>query len=609
MSSLKEMTSVREYLPSRTRLQLLGILGLTLAVVGAGGTVLVADQPFATLGIGTTTGDEFTLTEQTTDNYTVTVKQSRPVSNGRVNLTNTISKTADGTRIERRTYSTTNWSALRDNVTHSESVVVNGTGYQMQTYRNGTTPPTIRPDWLVVGNRTYDRLSPDEAEDVGSSVFGTYILRHELVYTHSGSVTRNGETLQKYTVVGTQTGILQLFMPDRASGYLLVDDERRIRYATITFHGSQGANSTMEYIATPDDTLTTPDWVSTAKQLPNTSQQRPPLTAYWTQRGVVVTGAETWTPPANATITLVYESGQQRTTSLNTSRPLPYETNSTLNQLFVAQTPTGITMQASPPDGATAGDRPKRIIVDADGLNYYNLRVQSTQTLVSWYSITPARLRPSNGGGRVFRVDSFGVNFDLRDETTVTFTIGNQSVSRSLTVPAANLSLDRFYLIRTPDGLAVTNDDRIGPYELSPPDETASRRFVANATLTISVDGIPVASKQPPEYVTQASDRELARIQTGVSVQTHAKAPDHPMHSTEEYLESQNWTGHTLVDVHNWNYEAVYVEGPLGLHPSRCGLDQTCYYRAPDGATITVKTPNGTVLYHRAVEGNETITP
>lgn len=252
--------------------------------------------------------------------------------------------------------------------------------------------------------------------------------------------------------------------------------------------------------------------------------------------------------------------------------------------------------------------RPARVVVDRRGLNYYDLPVQPARNLGWWRSIEPAHLRPSNGGGRVLSLSDYSVTAGLQDSTPVTFVVENRTVRRSVTVSKEALDPGRVYLVRTEDGLVAMTDPPLAPMNISTPGGYADRRFVANATFTVVVDGVPVERTRLPKRVTRASDTPLSELTTGVSM----RLADDPSDLPERYQDDPgdyDWTDHTVLYLHNWNYETLVVSGASNSSGGNCPLDNTCFYRISDGTKLRIETADGTVLFEDTVDGNRTVAP
>lgn len=608
-------------------------------MVSTAGTAILLDHPLGETGLRTTDGMAFSTMDDGSATYVSHATYTHTHGNETVTRTTTIFRHANGTYVRKTNVSATNRSLAFTNATLEAVVILDGAGYRLREYGPDASPETVIPHFLHRGNRTYERVDPDSVDGVPFPLLGL----HTFVYTRAGTVTRGGETLTKYAVIGERGGAPPLF-EDTYSGYILVDDADTIRYANVTAAADDDDSQfAFRYESHPGRTLAIPDWLSLAETIPPESatdvlndsaelqnrqtdahdrrtdahdwpnaRDRPSVRAYSTKGGVVLTTNGSWTPPEGATATVVYEDGETRTVDLNASRSLFHHYRNGTYRIFLAPTDGTLAVSRDPRfDAANRSKRPRRVVVDWEGLNYYDLRVRSSASVASFGNFEAAHLRPSNGGGRTVRVGNSDVSWSVPWSAPLTFIVGNRTSSRSVTKPVRTAFLnDSFYVVRTADGLAVVNETHPAPLSLPFDGTVADRRFVANATLTITVEGVPVVYRRLPDRVTQSNETPVSELLTGVSIATFDSPDAVPEPSlVDSVVLPTNWTEHTLVRVHNWNYHQISVSGGVDDESTQCPPDHTCFYRVPDGERIRVETGNGTVLYEGRVNGNATIAP
>jgi hypothetical protein len=591
---------------SALRALLVGAVVLVLLAAASG--ALLLDHPAAQVGVGRTDWSAFSTVEEGA--YTVSIEERRPAGDGTRGFETRYGQFENGSYVERVERTDSDRSLRQYETVAEETVQLDGTRYERERLVEGHAPETLVPDVYVDDRGRVVRVETASANGVGSNdAAGVEAALAELAYARAGTARWNGTTLLRYDVLGHRDPVERLTARERVTGYVLVDDRGRLRYADLGLEGSPSA--TLRYRAYPGRAPTVPGWVGTARSVLGSPASAPNVTAYRRGSTVLLTSTEQWTPDRPATVAVLDRNGEDVSRArLPAGEPL-FERRG--NGTYVASlTPTTDGLVVAANASSVAGDEdatPGRVVVDRRGRNLLDVPVGPSGRLGSVYSVTAAHLRPENGGGRVLRVDDLQFGTAVEPDTPVTLAVENGTTSRSLTVPARELSSDRFYLSRTPDGLAFRNSGGIAAH-VSPAAGFAERRFVANATLTVTVHGIPVVEKPVPERATQASETPLSELLTGVAIQLYDEPPDGALLGQGERLRAMNWTGYTFVKVHSWDYDALHVSGGFDVfHPDVVREDRTAYYRASDGARFRVETANGTRLFEGTADGTRTVSP
>lgn len=583
-------------------------LAVVLLVVGVTATLLL-DHPLAAAGVGTTPSTAFESVDEVDRPFVAELEIVTTTSAGSGTRRVTMVRRPDGTEI--RTFRVSaSGSVAPPDVTTSETVVFEETGYERLIYRTGVEPYVVEPHVLRRGTRTYERV--DGSKNVVRST-GLWYTLARVAFVRNGSSVRNGESLRVYEAVSRRTDGLALLDRGGASGRVLVDQAGRLRTVNVTIQSPRGGETSVRYDVELGESRSVPGWVSTARTLPPEppagGADRPSVAAYRSTNGLVLVANGSWTPPRDTRLFVFFEDRERVQVSLNDSRSVFRPSRNGSHVAYVVPSADGASIQDSLPAGeAQLRGHPTRIVVDRRGVNYYDQRVRSTRALGWWRSIEAAHLRPSNGGGRVVHVSSYSVTDSLPDSAPVSFVVGNESVRQSVTVSKDELDDGRVYLVRTPDGLAAMTDPPLAPMNLSVPGGVADRRFVANATLTVVVNGVPVKHTGLAERVTRASGTPRSELLTGISMRLADDPSDLEEHRRDDVAE-YDWSNHTVLSLHNWNYDTLAVTDDDGERAEKCPLDHTCFYRIADGNRVRIETGNGTVLFEDSVNGTREVAP
>lgn len=598
MSLPSARQTLRQLSPRRVLLT-----ALALALVATAGGAFVLDHPAAQAGFGQRDWSSFETVTGGDRAYTVAVTHAGGAESSGLTVRHT--RYANGSFVE-TVVPTGAASTLPDGTLSRRSVVHLGdVRYERTTYARGR-PSTLEPHVYVDDEgRVVDRR-----EDAAGSVGGSYAegverLLAGQVSVAAGTVTRNGTTFARYDVLGDRDAVERLTASESVTGHLLVDDAGRVRYAEL-----RSGDAVVEYRATPGARRSVPSWVATARAKLDPPMSVPDVRAYRRNGTVVLLSPAQWTPDETATLALLADGGPLATVRLPAGDPVFERRENDTYVAVVTPTRSGAALSTDRPDGRGDWARaPERLVVDRTGRNLHDAPVEPGSRLGSVYSVVAAHLRPRNGGGRVLRVDDLQFGEHAGPDTSVTLTVGNGTAARSLTVRARDLSTERFYLLRTADGLEVRNAGGIATH-VTPSTRFANRRFVADARFRVRAGGVVVVERPVPERVTQAGPRPLPALLTGVGIRTYDEPPDRALLGRGPELRAMNWTGDTFVTVHSWDYDRLRVGGGVdALHSGALREDETHYYRASDGTTVWVETANGTRLYRGTANGSAVVSP
>lgn len=590
------LQSVRRVSLSPRRLLL---VSLALVLAAAVGGAVAFDHPAAQVGVGQRHWSSFETVTDGDGAYAVTVVHAVETSAGTRGTAISYRRAATGSYVE--TVRPTAGATLPESDLAGRAVAQFGdVRYERETYPPGSDPATLAPDVYADGDgHVVSRDQPAGSVGAGYATGVERILATQ-VYARAGTTTRNGTTFTRYDVLGSRRPVARL-TGSGVTGYLLVDPAGRVRCAELRTTAAGG--DALTYRATPGAAPTVPDWVATAREAFDASGSRPDLRAYRRGGRVLLLAEDQWTPERPATVALLSGDGEPVATARLPAGEPAFQRRGDVYLAAVTATPDGAVLGAAPP-GGTWAHAPERLVVDRRGRNLYDRPVEPGSRLGSVQSVVAAHFRPRNGGGRVLRVDGLRIDEALAQNGTVTLAVGNGTASRSVTVPARNLSGDRFYLLRTPTGLAVRNAGGIAVH-VRPPTRFADRRFVADARLRVTVDGVPVVTRPVPRQATRAGERSLDRLLTGVGITAYDEPPDRSLLGRGPELRAMNWTGYTFVAIHSWDYDALAVRGGADVaHPVVVREDHTSYVRARDGTRFWIETENGTRIYEGLADGS-----
>lgn len=589
---------------------LAALAGLALVVTHgpAGDTVTAGAAGSPVDGRPLYNGSSFSTVPQAGGAYAIEFEERHQTDGGVEGFTYRFARFANGSAVERVRYLGGGIGGRRPNVSSVVTVRRADVEYERTVHRSDVAPATLVPDVYLAEPGTLVERSNVGNRASRPAVRSLDVVLDERVLVRNGTATRNGRTFHRFDLAGPKDVLERLAGEDDLTGYVLVTEDRLIRYAAVrTADGS----ARVTYRASPGRTPAFPSWLPDAKRAFDRDPPALDVRAY-RRAGVVSLIAESaWTPARNVSLVVVSEDGAPMgrvRLPANESAFDPRSAGTDVSHL--GRRGGGPVLAADATDlEPIGGGTARELIVDWRGRNLRVVPVGAASELASVYSVTAAHLRPRNGGGRVLRVDDLSFGDAVGPDRPVTIRVGNGTSSRSLTVPAGDLSSDRFYLSRTPDGLAVENSGGIATH-VSPAGGFADRRFVANATLTVEVWGMAVVERAVPRRATQAGSRPLDELLTGVAIETYDEPPDRSLLGYGDELRSMNWTGYTMLAVHSWDYDALHVTGGVDLfHPDVVREDHTSYYRASDGARFWIETANGTRLYAGTANGTEVVSP
>ncbi|WP_318570740.1 hypothetical protein [Salinigranum marinum] len=207
-------------------------LGVGLVVLAASGAFFLLGpslaHPAAEIGVGGVTADAFDGMAETTDTHATRISLETRDDRTFHYLASTH---GNGTTVRRYRPPS---GAETDDLVVAESVTLDGTTYRRLTYRTASEVPAAasRPNATVDGNTVY---AVGTTADRGAFVpLVADRVTGGLVYAEVGTVTRDGERLVRYDVIGERGGLPPLF-ESTATGFLLVNpDTNVVRYARVT---------------------------------------------------------------------------------------------------------------------------------------------------------------------------------------------------------------------------------------------------------------------------------------------------------------------------------------------------------------------------------------
>lgn len=583
------------------------ILSVSILAVALGG-VLLYDYPAAHLGVGETDWSSFSGFGDDGKTYSVVAEYSQG-SEGREEMVYT--QYSNGSRVtEVRAVGSGNLSR-GDGVVRYTTVQTDGVRYEVEEYRDGYDPEVIEPDvyYDANSNIVYEREEYNET-DIGPgypSIFKG--IFSGLSYTRNGTHTWKGRAYARYDVLDQRDVLGVLTGADEATGYVLLNDDNEVRYAKVS--AADGSNPLI-YKTYPGAVTQSHSSVRTVEGMFTYEPAQREIHAYYQGGYVLLTSSSQWTPSVNITVALVDRADDKTKTDRLEAGELVFEER---NGNYIAYLKIGGEEVSLTKDRVQngsgeiyVGGYPKPIIVfDRKGINVYEVPIEPKSALGSLYSVTASHLLPKNGGGRVLRVDDLEMGEMFSRNDSVTITVVNATKTRSITKKKNELSNNRFYLTRTPEGLEVENSDGIVTH-VTPSKGFSERRFVANATLEVTADGLPIVRKPVPERATRASSEPLDELLTGVGIHLYDTPPDGSMLGHGRRIRSMDWGGHTLLKVHSWDYDTLRVSGGEDMgFPSVIHEDQTGYYRLRDGERFRVETGDGRTLHEGVADGTETV--
>jgi hypothetical protein len=594
------------------------ILFLAVLFAAVGGAFLY-DHPAAQLGVGETEWSSFSGFRDYERTHSVVVEYTQG-SEGRERMRYT--RYPNGSRVtEIETIGSGNLSRGNGVVRYTE-VQADGIRYEVEDYRKGYKPEVIEPDvyYDAVSNTVYEREEyneTDESDPAYPTVFEGVFSR--VSYTRNGTQEWNNRKFTRYDVLDQRGVVGVLTGAEVATGYVLVNDENEVRYVELD---ASDVSNPLVYETYPEAVQEFPSWIPDVEErFAEEPGHRKPH-AYDRGSYLLLTGYSQWTPTENITVALVNRVGDGgiRKARIKAGEQVFARTGDNHDKYvaYLNSEDKGISLTRNRTRRKQDGNldinpddvypRPD-LIFDRQGVNVYEVPIEPGSALGSVYSVTASHLLPENGGGRVLRVDSLKIGEMFSGNDSVTVTVGNKTETRSVTKTKSELSRNRFYLMRTRGGVELENSDGIVTH-VTPSDGFAEKRFVSNATIEVTVDGIPIVRKPVPERATQASSEPLDELLTGVGIQLYSTPPDRAMLGHGRRIISMDWERHTLLKIHSWDYDTLRVSGgeEIGF-PSVISEDQTGYYRLRDGESFRVETGDGITLYEGVANGSKTVSP
>lgn len=207
------------------RVATVGLAACVLMILGGLGAVAVFDHPAAALGVGGTSTAELPSLSERSKTFTITATVETEAGSRFAVM---LSRRSDGVLIGRY------WphDDHRRNITRVEYVESNGAVFTRVTYETRADVPeetrkrhTVGNDLYVLGSTTENgaRIRRVVADSLG-----------DLVVARNGTATRDGESFERYDVVGRDGGRPPAFEERMTRGQLLVEaDTRVVRYADV----------------------------------------------------------------------------------------------------------------------------------------------------------------------------------------------------------------------------------------------------------------------------------------------------------------------------------------------------------------------------------------
>jgi len=195
---------------------------------------VIFEHPLAKLGFGGTPGTEFETLDDHANTYSEHLVHNVSDGDRAFEISRSSIHFANGTII--RTHHVVGDSERLNNVQYTQEVRLDGHGYRLQRYRNGTLPPASEVDGIVEDRAVYERIP---ASSVNSFGLADRSILSELVYARDGITTRNGEKVVRYDVIGERDEAIPA-LGGGIRGYVLVTPNQNvIRYAFVSTSDSR----------------------------------------------------------------------------------------------------------------------------------------------------------------------------------------------------------------------------------------------------------------------------------------------------------------------------------------------------------------------------------
>lgn len=581
------------------------------------GWVLMYDHPAAQVGFGKTDASSFSQFEDNNKTYSVVAEYT--IFEGKRKTTHV--RYPNGSKVTE--VETIDSVSEGDEVIHSTTVRAEEVRYEAERYNEEYDPEIIGPDVYYDSSRNvvYSREKYNKSDNTNPGynpdIRLGYILS-DFSYTKNGSQRWVGTSYTRYDILDTRDFIELFTRAEVGNGYVLVNNDGEIRYAELK---SADGSQVLVYETHAEVLRAFPSWITEIEEKFSKEPRHRNIHAYDMGSHLLLTGSAQWIPSENITVALIERDDEMEKYQIKEGERVFRRVNGnyvsylddTGNGISLVQNSARVSKNESIGiESENVYPKPE-IIFDRHGINVYEVAVEPKSSLIWMRSAIAAHLLPRNGGGRVLRVDDLKLGNTFSSNASISITVGNKTENRSITTRADKLSSDRFYLMRTPEGLEIENSGGIASH-VTPSDEFADERFVANASIEVRVNGIPVVQKPVPERVTQAGSKPLDELLTGVRIQLYDTPPDGAMLGQGERIRSMNWENHILLDVHSWDYDSLRVSSVDELLPAspvydlEVNEDYTGYYRLDEGDSFRIYTDNRT-LYRGVANGSKLISP
>lgn len=213
---------------SRRRVSIAVGICLLVLLFAVSTPFVIFEHPLAKLGVGGTPGSEFETLDHHAETYSEHLTHNVSDGERTFETSHSVIHFANGSTV--RTQRVLVDPERLGDVRVSQEARLDGRGYRMERFRNGTHPSASETDGIVEGQTVYERIP---ASNVNTFGLADRSILSELVYARDGTTTRNGETFVRYDVVG-ERGDTVPALGDAIRGYVLVTPNQEvIRYAFV----------------------------------------------------------------------------------------------------------------------------------------------------------------------------------------------------------------------------------------------------------------------------------------------------------------------------------------------------------------------------------------